>query len=774
MKSRFFVFLLLSVIILLTACSSQSEQTGDVSETENGTGFFGLGGDSDEEIEDEIEDYPFFAESLENIEDTVSIKYIDDGVHIDFTGSNEFGDGYAFIPNTTLITGTADYFEKDNSNSSSSQIYVYEGMSDLIISSTDIDPHINGIAYDRDYSRVYPYSYSYITSRAPKLWIAEGAEIENIETGDVEEIEGALTEMTTVYRDDELIIEITGTGETTVIDNLSATLTGVYLLKGSNGEYDIEILMDRSQGGIVMVTLISEREKTKFEFKYEDISYETDYEYSTNPPTGVGLEVVYNQAEYDVPEFKWGISDYSKDWYYCKLQVKIQDGIWYTIPYGISQNYDEKYVLQLNRFVEDAKEFEDVTIEKITEARVAFFPANVEIDFESYNFTKGEDWIECDISYNTNYDDTELVIERTSGMEEFYDNYNLAYYKIYDLIPFAKYDFSAEIDGSGNSSIGVTDEEGSYEIYDYDSDASGTEEEWEFGFSNQSTGKIVSDVIEYVLSAHIVEIGEEENGVTPYSVTKHVHTNFYLNTDNVDVDGLEEMVEINTENDSEVSNILTSIQNRRDTIEVRYEDDLVYLDFTGSNIFGDGYAVIPNSSVIINSVAPFYPDDDSIDSMGEVLVNLDMVNYDNIKIFFEDDISNYVEYQVSEEWREAMDKEFVGEEGVSQSWSATKANIITGENTENESIDEIIDVSGISATSVSQNGEIHFNINGIDDYMPHSEAIFTGYNRYSYLFEKGSLGTDYISIPFYAYFENDVLIVEINYYSRKLIIEFEK
>ncbi len=775
MKKGLIGILFLIMILMLAACTTSGEDSEKPNTSDESTDFLGFGDEKsddeksdDEKSDNEIDYYPLIAMSTENEADTIAITYVDNGVRIDFSGSNEFGAGYAFIPDTNSISGTAEFFEKDNSK----EVYVYYGYDYIVISETEENPAVNGISYDRDFSRDLRDIYVSLTSDTPMFWLSDEAEIEDLASGEEEEYYGEIAEMKTSFIDGTLSITLVSTDNSVFTGEITSDLSGEYQFKGKSEEYDIAVVPYRYK---LLITLTSKSEIIKLKFDYEDMYYEENSITACHEaPPIVDLDVSYNNVEYTVPCITWTANKHNIE-VFDVLQFKNQDGEWITSPYTYHTIYANKIEIDIGHFFE----FSENTT-SISEIRVASLPrftdAGDEIYGEdllklvdTYNFTKGENWIDCDISLKTEINATQLVVERVSGAEEFTDEENIVRYEINGLRPNLRYSFETYEVYEGGSSSSSTSEtstsDGVLEITDYDSD---DDDEFYFVFSTQTTGDIFTDeYLWYELITHIVDIGEAQNGVTPYSVTKEVYTDFYLNTDNVDLEGLELKA---PETATTLKNILVSTKYREDTAEVNYEDNYIIIDFTGSNIFGDGYLAMPGTNVIITQMAIYYEDDDSTENPRDIIVNRRGTHNDEVVFYFNYDADNAVTYQIGETWKDAMNKNFFGEEGSTQNWIAVNAGKYAID------INRIvpIDFSNISASSVTQNGEVHFDIYGIDEYFSHTSAIFSGYYEYFYKYEEGALGSDYYSVPFYAFYENDILCVEVGYDDNKVTIEFMK
>ncbi len=211
---------------------------------------------------------------------------------------------------------------------------------------------------------------------------------------------------------------------------------------------------------------------------------------------------------------------------------------------------------------------------------------------------------------------------------------------------------------------------------------------------------------------------------------------------------------------------LNSAGDGSDTMDVTYKEDGVHVHFFDSPKFGNGYAYIKDAR-LFRGEAEFYID-------GEGSTNSQPLHFVNMpeSVFvshsIEDIYGSGVEYLKDLSVSDAFLPQLIGNEGEDQHWTAYDFSIYSSESGELETANTYTNM-----TTNYSNGLLTLQIQGDGEWVVDDRtATLEGDFLFSGEFAGGSL------IRLYP--ENDVLILNINYYdsvymdNRSVVILFEK
>ncbi len=727
-----YLVLLFSFILIFTLLSCTVVSETQVTE-QNTTTLFGGSTDTATTIEalkDRDFDYPLLFISEENELDYMTASYTDGDVHFDFHGDNEFGDGYAIIEDATFPRGEGKYYPKDGNTSNEETIYFFNSYKFFIVSKTEEDPVANGISYDRDYhdeDRVY----AYLTDDYPMQWSAEGVYVWNTETGEDDEIDGAYTEMITTYVDGKLHIEINPIGES-VIESFSMDLEGEYEYFGSNSDIELRLA---PHFYYIEVSITKGNQVYYFEFRDDDYYVDETMPFPQDAPPVTDLSVKYNEVEYDVPSFSWTPIGH-KDHYDVILQIKIQDGTWHTLHTYRNYNYIGETVYAI----------EEDFITKITEARVAVFPSRTadgtHIYYEDhipliddYEFVKGSNWIDCDITYNFINETEPLTITQVSDIVEHDDYYSIDY-EIENLLPNSEYNFTAEGASYSSGYSRFTEDDGVFEFFN-----STYDDVWDYDFSVTPSGVVVpNNGAEFFLTNLNITKSDEENGVTPYVVDKTIYSSFVLSS-SYDIMNLIDEFEINAPTE------FIAGEHDNNIMDITYEDSSVFVDFTGSNVFLDGYAVM-DSPVLWFGNGIYYPEDGSEENPTPIYFEMDSYGY---YVSFEEEIDRSVAERYSIQYKhiENIERNLIGEAGEVKTWEVMSFSQLDYETGEFTPITDV-DLASISVTTTNKDID-RFTLEFSSDieFLNYSHDVYGDY----FFTRSGDI----------VHLDNDILTIVVQY-----------
>ncbi len=282
---RILLFMLISsfMLVSLVACdnatlstsssiTSQEEQSSDTqSEAESSKiqeeDTSDISQESKQEIVETEDDGDYLLITLQSIDgDYAQVKYKDDGVHIEFYGSNEFANGYAFFENSKGMFGEGIFYLNGKDSGDSQPIYTgNDGYSSVIISTSTENFWDNGLQYYLAESEAEFLKESIIGNEGEtQHWVSTDIILHATDLNEKIVPQTTSIDMSTTYSNGQLSLTMQGNGEY-IFDGHSAVLN-----VGDSSDY---VMREYSYAGENYIAVIPEGDFLTVSIEYLDMNY---------------------------------------------------------------------------------------------------------------------------------------------------------------------------------------------------------------------------------------------------------------------------------------------------------------------------------------------------------------------------------------------------------------------------------------------------------------------------------------------------------------------